>query len=146
MLLSILGLALSLCLIVYIYIYIYIGSFQIIASHLFRKFNCSYVQNQYFACHINETQRDSLPPIKITLGGKELSIPPNSYLLPTTQMQEPPYLEFTPLAIIIMNESFEYYPNWVLGVTFLQNFYTIFDYDNYAIAFVRYFYLIYIYD
>lgn len=72
-----------------------------------------------------------IPPISITLGNDELFMEPETVT----------YAHITPgsdtcIGSIVYEETFEN-GAWILGDSWIANFYTIFDYDNKKIGFAK---------
>ena len=115
-----------------IYIYIYIGDFNMIALIMATLFDCGYV-NQFFYCETNSTSLEAFPPISMVMGGHTFTLTPSDYItfLPNnnTNKEGKYYAVFK----ILVSELIDI---WIMGDNFMNNYYTIFDFEKRKIGFV----------
>jgi Eukaryotic aspartyl protease len=74
----------------------------------------------------------TIPPISFNIGGKDLPMSPSTLIFgPVTEGST------TCVGSIVGNLAFGDFGNdfWVIGTSFMRNYYTIFDYDHKRVGF-----------
>jgi len=107
-----------------------LNDFLKIKNSIFKnKVNCQYGRDNYFHCFCDSIDKSSINNIEIKLDNNyTLNITPNDFAF--IQTQSPDNIN------CVLFISVSYHTDiWVIGNNYLNNFYTIFNYENNSIGF-----------
>jgi hypothetical protein len=85
--------------------------------------------NSYIIYQVNCRSISRLPDITITIGGTAFTLTSQQYV--QNLGANTCISSFVPMRIFDVNSS----PLWILGDAFLNQFYSVYDYDNHRVGF-----------
>ena len=94
-----------------------------------RKIDDTYCEIDYYNtlyCTFNEESYKKLPELEFEIEGKSYRVPRESLYVPFDEYEDLIYVEVTYI---------EGWDEWLFGLTFLENYYAVYDMDNQKVGF-----------